>query len=71
MNLLTTVEAGDFLGVTSQRVRQLIKAGRLRAHRYGRHFLVDQTDLEALVPGKPGWPKGKLRKPQAASVRTA
>jgi excisionase family DNA binding protein len=59
-------EAAEFLGVSRQRIHQLIAEGRIRAQRYGGHALiVEQASVEALVrprrngpsplQGEPGW----------------
>lgn len=43
---LAPTEAADLLGVTSSRVRQEIRAGRLKAERVGRHWQIGRLDLE-------------------------
>lgn len=50
--MLTTVEAGERLGVSAERVRQLIKAGRLPSKQHGRDHLIREADL-ALVSKRP------------------
>ncbi|MCL2455022.1 MAG: helix-turn-helix domain-containing protein [Micrococcales bacterium] len=42
---ITVPEAADVLGLSARRVRQLIGAGRLRARRVGRQWLVDGASL--------------------------
>lgn len=42
---LTTTEAGRLLGVTATRVRQFIAAGRIRADRIGRDYVLTKGDV--------------------------
>lgn len=46
MDLLTTQQAGEILGVTAQRVLALIRESRLRAAKVGRDWLIARQDLE-------------------------
>lgn len=46
MDQLTTQQAGEFLGVTPQRVLALIHSGRLPAVKLGRDWLIATRDLE-------------------------
>lgn len=43
--LLSTSEAAEMLGLTRQRVNQLIHAGLLKAQRVGRSYIIDEDDL--------------------------
>jgi excisionase family DNA binding protein len=43
---LTTPEAAAELGVSVRRVEALIKAGRLRARKAGRYWLIRRADLD-------------------------
>ena len=61
MKIITTTEAAKRLGVTPTRVRALIEAKRLKAFKYGREWLIDPKDLEAVKNRKVGRPR-KLRK---------
>jgi excisionase family DNA binding protein len=61
MKIITTVEAARRLGVTPNRVRALIQAKRLKAIKYGREWLIDPKDLEAVKDRKVGRPR-KTRK---------
>jgi excisionase family DNA binding protein len=45
MEYLNTHQAGEVLGVTSQRVLALIQAGRLPAKKIGRDWLIAESDL--------------------------
>ena len=57
---ITTEEAARELGVTPQRVRALIKAGRLKAKSVGvgnrATYLIRPADLDAVRDRKPGRP---------------
>ena len=55
--MLTTSQAADALGVTPQRVRALILAGRLKAVKVGRDWLIRPPDLDAVRNRKPGRPR--------------
>jgi len=46
MNLITTKNAAEILGVTPVRVRQLIQQGRLAAEKRGRDHLLDSKEIE-------------------------
>jgi excisionase family DNA binding protein len=49
MTYLTTKQAGQIKHVNSSRIRQFIIAGRLPAIRFGRSWMIDPADLDALV----------------------
>ena len=61
MKIITTVEAAKRLKVSPSRVRALIQAKRLKAFKYGREWLIDPKDLEAVKDRKVGRPR-KSRK---------
>lgn len=46
MDYVTTQQAGEILGVTSQRVLALIRSGRLPAMKVGRDWLIAMQDLD-------------------------
>jgi excisionase family DNA binding protein len=52
MKMLTTSEVADKLGVTVQRVHQLINEGRLPAQKVGRDYIINDDDLK-LVENRP------------------
>ena len=56
MNLLTTKDVAERLGVTVQRVQAMIKAGRLPAQKIGRDYLIEEKALELVADRKPGRP---------------
>jgi len=45
MDLLTTRQAAETLGVTTERILALIYAGRLPAQKVGRDWLIQTSDL--------------------------
>ena len=57
MKIITTTEAAKRLGVTPTRVRALIEAKRLKAFKYGREWLIDPKDLEAVQDRRVGRPR--------------
>jgi excisionase family DNA binding protein len=57
MKIITTTEAARRLGVTPTRVRALIEAKRLKAFKYGREWLIDPKDLDAVKDRKVGRPR--------------
>jgi excisionase family DNA binding protein len=59
MKLLTTKEAADLLGVTSVRVCAMIAAGRLPASRFGRAYMIKESDLKLVKDRKRGRPRQK------------
>lgn len=56
MNLITTAEAADKLGIHRSRVHVLIKEGRLPARLYGRTYLIEEKDLKLVESRKAGRP---------------
>ncbi|MGI8836151.1 MAG: helix-turn-helix domain-containing protein [Pyrinomonadaceae bacterium] len=57
MELIGTALAAQRLGVSADRVRALIKAGRLPAKKLGRDYFIDPKDLALVKNRKPGRPK--------------
>jgi len=60
-NLLTTTTAASELGITSGRVRAMIAAGRLKAIRAGRDWLIEAKALAGVRDRKTGRPPKKRR----------
>lgn len=57
MELLSTAQAAEKLGVSERRVRQLINEGKLSAHKLGRDFAIEESALETVKTyGKAGRP---------------
>ena len=61
-DVLTTKQAAEYLGLSVQRILQLIRDGRLKAVKFSRVWTIEQKDLDTLVFRPQGWPKGKPRK---------
>jgi excisionase family DNA binding protein len=59
VKLLNTKDAGQILGISAIRVRDLINAGRLPAQKIGRDYVIDEKDLELVRERKAGRPKNK------------
>jgi excisionase family DNA binding protein len=49
---ITTNEAADSLGVSRQRVLQLIQDGRLKAEKFANVYMIQRADLNH-IEGKP------------------
>ena len=57
MNLLSTQQAAERLGVNDSRVRQMVRAGQIPAMQVGRAYLINEADLALVADRKPGRPK--------------
>ncbi len=57
MDLITTKEAAEKLGVSMRRVTALIKDGRLPSQQIGREHLIKESDLELVQNRQAGRPK--------------
>jgi excisionase family DNA binding protein len=55
--MLTTNQAATILQVSRRRVEALITAGRLPAQKFGRDWLIRETDLELVKVRYPGRPR--------------
>lgn len=72
MKLLTTTDAAARLGLTVQRVHQLIKDGSLRAEKLGRDYVIDEADLTSVTYRRPvGRPPKAASPPLKPKPRTA
>ena len=56
MKTLTTNEVAERLGVTVRRVNDLITSGRLPAARFGRAYMIKESDLKLVENRQPGRP---------------
>jgi excisionase family DNA binding protein len=65
MKMLTTMDAAVRLGLTVQRVHQLIKDGSLHAEKLGRDYVINGADLESVTHRRP---VGRPPKTSAISV---
>jgi excisionase family DNA binding protein len=57
MNLLTTKEVAERLGVKVRMVQLLIQSGRLPATKFGRDYMIKEGDLKLVEYRKVGRPK--------------
>jgi excisionase family DNA binding protein len=55
-NLLTTNEAADILGVTRWRINKMIQSGRLKAEKFDRFYLIEESELKNVENRKVGRP---------------
>lgn len=67
-NYITTNEAAGELGVTRQRVLQLIQDGRLKAEKFASVYMIPRTALSNIKEKPMGRPPGK---PSTAKKATA
>lgn len=61
LRLLGTAEAAERLGVSTNRVRQLIATRQLPAVKIGRNFVLKVEDVEAFLRQPPGRPRHPRR----------
>lgn len=59
---ISTNEAADALGITRQRVLQLITSGRLPAEKFANIYMIRRTDLSQVEERTPGRPPKSLKK---------
>jgi excisionase family DNA binding protein len=59
MGLITTAQAAERLGISPQRVFQLIQDGRLPAQKVGHSYVIDAMVLNSVKRKKPGRPRTK------------
>jgi excisionase family DNA binding protein len=57
MKMIGTTEAAKRLGISSNRVRDLIASGRLKAQKIGREYAINPSDLKAVQNRMPGRPR--------------
>ncbi len=70
-NYITTNEAAGELGVTRQRVLQLIQDGRLKAEKFANVYMIPRDALSN-IEGKPmGRPPGKVSTKNKAATSAA
>ena len=62
MEVIGTTEAAKRLGISPNRLRDLIASGRLKAQKIGREYAINPKDLAAVKKRAPGRPR-KARKP--------
>jgi excisionase family DNA binding protein len=57
MNMLTTKEAAERLGITPRRVLAMIQAEQLPAEKFGRDYLIKEKDLKLVEDRRVGRPR--------------
>lgn len=62
MSALTTEQAAERLSVSTNRIRVLIREGRLPAKQFGRAYMIEESDLKLVQVRKPGRPPQKAMK---------
>jgi excisionase family DNA binding protein len=62
VNLLTTKQVAEQLGVTVKRIQAMIRDGRLPAEKFGRDYLIKESDLKLVEDRKPGRPSKQASK---------
>lgn len=60
-DLVGTSTAAELLGVSPNRIRQLVNSGQLPAQRIGRTFVIRRRDLDAFAALPPGRPRHARR----------
>lgn len=71
MDVLTTEQAAERLGITPTRVRFFIRDGRLPARKFGRAHLINEADLRLIADRKPGRPKREMTKRTSGATEHA
>jgi excisionase family DNA binding protein len=69
LRMIGTTEAAAKLGISPERVRALIKAGRLPAQKLGRDWFIEEKNLALVKNRKPGRPRTQGT-PKAKGTRT-
>jgi excisionase family DNA binding protein len=54
---LSTNEVAEILGITRQRVLQLIEQGKLKAEKFASVYMIKESALKDVVERKPGRPR--------------
>jgi excisionase family DNA binding protein len=62
MDVLTTTQAAKELGISRVRIVAMIGAGRLKAEKMGRDWMIQRADLAPVRKRKPGRPKNPTKK---------
>lgn len=59
MEFLTTKQVAERLGVTVRRIQALVTSGRLPSKKFGRDYMIKETDLKLVEDRKVGRPRKK------------
>lgn len=57
MNILTTKDVAERLGISIRRVQALVTSGRLPAKKFGRDYVIYEKDLSLVKDRKVGRPR--------------
>jgi excisionase family DNA binding protein len=59
MGVVSTQQAAEIMGLHIQTIREYLRAGRIKAQRIGRVYVIDERDLRRFmaVERKPGRPR--------------
>ncbi len=68
---ISTTDAAAHLGITRQRVLQLIEAGRLPAKLFANVYMIRVNDLSLVEERTPGRPPGKVSTAKKAATQPA
>ncbi len=66
---ISTTDAADHLGITRQRVLQLIEAGRLPAKLFANVYMIRKADLRLIEDRTPGRPPKEATTTKATKKR--
>jgi excisionase family DNA binding protein len=63
MGVVSTQQAAEIMGLHIQTIREYLRAGRIKAQRIGRVYVIDERDLRRFmaVERKPGRPPKERR----------
>lgn len=68
---LTVPQVAERLGKSPETIRRWIRSGRLRAYKVGTTHVVDEADLDVVVPPKSGRAAEPSQAPYMAAVESA
>ena len=63
MGVVSTQQAAEITGLHVETIREYLRAGRIKATRIGRTYVIDERDLRRFMatPRKPGRPPKEKR----------
>jgi excisionase family DNA binding protein len=70
MSLLTTKQVAERLGVTIKRIQAMIRDERLPAQKFGRDYLVKESDLKLVEDRKPGRPSKQILEQKKSTMKS-
>jgi excisionase family DNA binding protein len=59
MGVVSVKQAAEITGLHPETIREYLRAGRIKAQRIGRVYVIDERDIRAFLakPRKPGRPR--------------